>query len=150
MLAVNRVSGLQEAKTGGSYTVVSGLPEYSWRDLTRGAPYLSLHLISQAAGDPLPLFVSDHRGMSTPRDPSYLAPFRTPHLERKRGANSVSGVHPLRSSTWPQVRKVSSTLRQRGGARSAFLIPSYTRNCWRTQRPEKEQKSHIPGYFRQD
>lgn len=33
VLAVNRVSGLQEAKTGGGYTVVSGLAEYSWREI---------------------------------------------------------------------------------------------------------------------
>lgn len=63
------------------------------RDLTRRvAPYLSPHLIWQAAGDPLPLFVSDHRGLSTPHDLSYLEPFRTPHLARKREDNSVVGT----------------------------------------------------------
>lgn len=35
--------------------------------------------------------MSDHGGLSTPRDPPYLAPVRTPHLEGKREANSVPG-----------------------------------------------------------
>lgn len=118
------------------------------RDLTRGAPYLSLQLIWQAAGDPLPLFVSDHRGLSIPYDLPYLAPVRTPHLEGK--GKYSPWYPPILVLHLVMGCGVNSTLRQQGCLRPALLIPSHSRRCWRTQRPEKVQRSHLPGPFRQD
>lgn len=75
------------------------------------------------AGDPLNLFVSAHRGQMTQSE--LVLPGT--HQSSSFGAHgeSVSGIHPSESSTWPSGKEVSSTVKQQGFWIPALLILSH-------------------------